>query len=311
MKVISKTKGRGNAQGLWRRFRMTAGAAVMTAAMVACGGGGDKPDDPGDESEADFISFTFEGIDGKATIDKTTGTIEASAKKTVDLEQVAPAYKITGGGKATVDGKPQESGKTKNDFTKPVTYETVSADGSKTRTWRVIVIGGKQDVKKPLTTVEQLSIRFSVNGGATRSTVLSWQRYGMRVRMDDRPEDQKAHSVTIFDHINKTFCEGYWSKDNNRVMWEDLEYVGSSQGNIEALYINEAEFAPYLTGELAIYGGKACKVYKQPTINMTFYVWDGVILKAVDNGQVMWEVTNVVDEVPDSAFTRYFEVDWI
>jgi hypothetical protein len=110
--------------------------------IVSC----DEIDDPietGTEQDADIVAFSFDGIDGKATIDKAAHTVSAKANETVDLTAIVADFTLSTGATATVDGKSQTSRQTANNFSAPVTYSITSGDGLTKYEWTVTVTGGK------------------------------------------------------------------------------------------------------------------------------------------------------------------------
>jgi hypothetical protein len=57
----------------------------------------------------------------------------------VDLSNIVAEFTLSTGATATVDGAPQISGATANDFTSPVTYEVTSGDGETAFGWTVTI----------------------------------------------------------------------------------------------------------------------------------------------------------------------------
>ena len=114
-------------------------------AFTGCNPTTDEPDVPNDcPHEADFMSFTFSGIDGVASIDLSAKTVTASAGSEVDLTKLSPVFTVTKGASVKVGSVKQESGKTENDFTKPVKYIVTCFDGSFNNEWTVNI------TKKPV-----------------------------------------------------------------------------------------------------------------------------------------------------------------
>jgi hypothetical protein len=58
----------------------------------------------------------------------------------VDLADITAEFTLSTGATATVDGTPQVSGTTANDFNDPVTYTVTSGDGETTLEWTVTII---------------------------------------------------------------------------------------------------------------------------------------------------------------------------
>jgi len=99
----------------------------------------DNPINPGTEQEANIVAFTFAGIDGTATIDKTAHTVTAKAKETVDLTALVAEFTLSLNATATVNGTAQVSKQTANDFSNPVTYRVTSDDGETKQDWTVSI----------------------------------------------------------------------------------------------------------------------------------------------------------------------------
>ncbi|MCL2041084.1 MAG: DUF5018 domain-containing protein [Bacteroidales bacterium] len=90
-------------------------------------------------TEANFLTFTFDGIIGVATIDQNTGTINAKATSAFDLTAVKPTFTLSPNATVTVNGVPQTSGVTTNNFATPLDYYVTSGDGSNTKKWTVTI----------------------------------------------------------------------------------------------------------------------------------------------------------------------------
>ena len=97
------------------------------------------PIDTGTEQDADIVAFTFTGIDGTATIDKTAHTVTAKAKETVNLTALVTEFTLSTGATAKVGNTVQVSKQTANNFTSPVTYRVTSGDGVTTTDWAVSI----------------------------------------------------------------------------------------------------------------------------------------------------------------------------
>jgi hypothetical protein len=93
--------------------------------------------------EANIIAFTFDDINGRATIDKEAKTITADAKETVELTTLVVEFELSKGATAKVGGKTQKSGETANSFRTPVHYMVTSSDGKIENDWTVTDTGGK------------------------------------------------------------------------------------------------------------------------------------------------------------------------
>ncbi len=158
---MSRTKFK---QKTWVTF---AALFAVTMTFASCEPSDDTID-TGTEQDADFVAFTFAGIDGKANIDKTERAVTAMATATVDLSDLVVEFTLSTGATATVGNKPQVSKTTANDFTRPVTYKVTSGDGETTRDWTVTITKPLPQDKKYITynkPVKAYYIEF--NGGMT------------------------------------------------------------------------------------------------------------------------------------------------
>ena len=96
-----------------------------------------------------FLSYSIDGVDG--TIDGNTVTVDLTTLPVFTRADTLVAKFTTSGRSARVGAKAQVSGKTANDFTKPVTYVITAADGS-TASWtvrallsKVVAVSGYSD----------------------------------------------------------------------------------------------------------------------------------------------------------------------
>ena len=123
-------------------------AIAICLAGITMFSGCDKEPDPvntGTEQEANIVAFTFTGIDGSASIDKSTRTVTAKAKATTDLTAIKAEFTLSLNATATVNGVTQVSKQTANNFTSPVTYSVTSGDGKTIEEW-VVTITKKSDI---------------------------------------------------------------------------------------------------------------------------------------------------------------------
>ncbi|MDR1224305.1 MAG: DUF5018 domain-containing protein [Tannerella sp.] len=128
------------------KFRFLAAMMIATAVFTSC----DPKDDPidtGTEQDADIVAFSFDGIDGKATIDRAAFTVTAKAGETVDLTAVVAEFTLSKGATAKVGNTAQVSGVTANNFSGPVTYRVTSGDGLTANDWTVTVVIEKKPVE--------------------------------------------------------------------------------------------------------------------------------------------------------------------
>jgi len=134
------------------KLRNVVAIAISLAGMTMFSGCDKNPatTDTGTEQEANIVAFTFAGIDGTATIDKTAHTVTAKAKETVDLTAIKAEFTLSLNAAATVNGTAQVSKQTVNNFTNPVTYRVTSADGKTTNDWTVTITKKGSSGNNPL-----------------------------------------------------------------------------------------------------------------------------------------------------------------
>ncbi|MDR2585334.1 MAG: hypothetical protein LBC84_03815 [Prevotellaceae bacterium] len=117
-------------------------AIAICLAVTTMFSGCEKDKDPVNidaEQEANIVAFTFAGIDGTATIDKTAHTITAKAKETTDLTAIKAEFTLSKNATAKVNGVTQVSGQTANNFISPVIYKVTSGDGETINNWTVTI----------------------------------------------------------------------------------------------------------------------------------------------------------------------------
>ena len=95
--------------------------------------------EPLKNDKAVFEAFTFAGIVGTATINESASTITAKASATTDLTKIAPVFTVSQGAIVTVNGTPQVSGSTQNNFTNSVIYVVISEDAKTNKPWTVSI----------------------------------------------------------------------------------------------------------------------------------------------------------------------------
>ncbi|SES82339.1 SpoIID/LytB domain-containing protein [Anaerobranca gottschalkii] len=102
------------------------------------------PPKPGDGSGAidpseqltKIISFSIPNQIGNTIIDNENNTVSIKMPAKTDLTKLIASFQLSEGAKAEVNNVLQESGKTINDFSKPVIYKVTGIDGS-IREWTV------------------------------------------------------------------------------------------------------------------------------------------------------------------------------
>jgi hypothetical protein len=87
---------------------------------------------------SEVLSFSLPGMAGAADINYLNGTIHVTVDENTDISKLIAAFNLSEGATVTVNGVAQVSGKTVNDFSKPVTFVVKGADGT-LKTWTITV----------------------------------------------------------------------------------------------------------------------------------------------------------------------------
>jgi hypothetical protein len=123
-----------------KRFLKLRNVATIVACLAATtmSSGCDREPEPNPGAPA-FAEFSFANQRGASDIDAKKRTVKAVAECGANIASLAPEFKLSPDGTtATVDGKPQESGKTAHNFTDAVVYTLTTPDGE-TAEWTVTV----------------------------------------------------------------------------------------------------------------------------------------------------------------------------
>ncbi len=86
----------------------------------------------------DLYSFTIDGFDQQPTIDNANQTISLNLPDE-DLTSLVASFEVADGATVTIEGIPQISGTTANDFTNPLTYTITSQDQQEISEWIVTI----------------------------------------------------------------------------------------------------------------------------------------------------------------------------
>ncbi|MDR1679055.1 MAG: hypothetical protein LBR81_04685, partial [Prevotellaceae bacterium] len=219
----------------WRKLFAIAISLAAVTIFSACSE--EDPDAPLN-SGADFLTFTFDGIKGKAIIDKDALTITATAGETTDLSYITPVFTLSDGAKATwnrSNGEPVVSGEftCAFDINNTYTFAVTSSDGSLINIWNVTVSKETDNnTDSPmLFGVKQGTIIYdeyyssSDNGG--RITFI-FDDYGRRIKMETQPyrmvngiREEDDVSVFISDLMAGNRYE--WSVAFNGTVYNESE----------------------------------------------------------------------------------------
>lgn len=122
-------------------------------------------------TEADITSFSFTEQTGPAVINSVLGTIEIEVEYSTDRSNLVATFTLSPGATVTVNGTPQTSGVTANDFSSPVEYLVTAGSGT-TKTWTVYVSVELSNIA----TVS--STEYTVSAGGTANETISNVPYG-------------------------------------------------------------------------------------------------------------------------------------
>jgi hypothetical protein len=172
-----------------------------TAIVTLTGGTGGNT-----QKEANILEFSFTGIVGVATIDNSKHTVAAIAACEINLASITPAFKLSDGATATVDGKPQTGEQTALNFAEPVTCKVTSADGKTILDWTVTIKHPDDcpTAKKYITYNKPVTAYYiEYNGGAIDANIMDIG-YGFQESSDviEAYENQKYSFVKWIDWMD-------------------------------------------------------------------------------------------------------------
>lgn len=91
------------------------------------------------ELQTTFINFAFSQQVGSGIINTDDKTIEIGITCTADITQLTAFFTVSDSAKVFIEEELQISGKTKNNFTEPITYTVISQDSCSITNWIVSV----------------------------------------------------------------------------------------------------------------------------------------------------------------------------
>jgi hypothetical protein len=305
------------------------------ATIVAClaattmSSGCDREPEPSPGAPA-FAEFSFANQRGASDIDAKKRTVKAVAECGANIVSLAPAFKLSPDGTtATVDGKPQESGKTAHNFTDAVVYTLATPDGE-TAEWTVTVTlpDDCPTVKKYITYNKPVTAYYIEYNGGRIDAYESMQSSGVT------SDGECVHTAT--NGVEYELPEGYSStaagswmwyyidnpEDDNPTDWRNGEYKGLEYplGEFAAFSVQKSGLTLYdmLTKYPGIYPlpdhkdvteyyvrsekvmDILCDVYKWQTVTWWVDPATSLTLKMQDTDSGYgWEVTKLILAAPD------------
>ncbi|RKE98139.1 hypothetical protein [Ichthyenterobacterium magnum] len=113
---------------------------ILIVLSISCS----KKDDANNEAvlsnESDILTFqVLNHQEGQATINATNKTISVQVNLGAPINQLVATFSISAGASVTVNGIPQVSSVTANNFTSPVVYTILAEDGVTESSWTVTI----------------------------------------------------------------------------------------------------------------------------------------------------------------------------
>jgi hypothetical protein len=161
--------------------------------------------------------------------------------------------------------------------------------------------------------VEKASIKVRYGMSDDVFAIYTWDKKGMRFRMDmlDQEEDKESRTVILINHILKTTVTGY--NDEDEPEWTSQTYNFGENPVGFSLSIDEDAMKAYRVYPDVNIAGKVCKVFKMSYsgYQFTYATWNGVIMQYEMDEQLIWVATAVTLDVPEVAFTQTFKITWL
>lgn len=156
--------------------------------------------------ESNITSFGFSGVSSVSTIDQNAKTVTVKVSVNADVTNLVADLGLSEGATANVSSVSQQNGVTSNNFTNPVVYQIVSADGT-IQNWTVTV---QKDASVtsindpdyfpakvfPIPAKEQLILKLE---NLSNASILIFNQQGLKVYNSAQAEDLIAVDVTSFD----------------------------------------------------------------------------------------------------------------
>ena len=270
--------------------KMTVACLAATTFLLGC-----NPINTGTEQDSDIVTFTFTGIDGSASINKSARTVTAKAKETVDLTAIKAEFKLSLNATATVNGVTQASKQTANNFTTPVTYSVTSGDGKTTNEWTVTVTktGGDDNHGFYYTVPENVRfVKHIINDGSTKGFItiikVGEEFYGsqftpsseMTVKFYIKQNTPTAGRWTRYERIISGGVDTGWEAGANRDNW----WIWFNDEGLGNWMVNSGDYAYCKNGDATLVGteviaGVLTNKYVYKPTESTYTYWMDPITK--------------------------------
>jgi uncharacterized protein YkwD len=191
-----------NGQEMNKLFRRWP-AMLLAVLLAACGGGGGGVSDPLSSDKA-ITNFSLDGVPG--TINETNKSIAVTVPNGTDVTALVATYTTTGE-KVTILGTLQTSGTTVNNFSSPVDYKVIAADGSSVN-YAVTVSISPLSYQGIITAVPAYSYTADSLAAASAVSAIR-QRAGVGLVAQDSYLDQAANNHTNYLVTNSLLTASY------------------------------------------------------------------------------------------------------
>ncbi|PLX19182.1 MAG: hypothetical protein C0599_11155, partial [Salinivirgaceae bacterium] len=262
-------------------------------------------------SEAEFVTYSLEG-QISSSINSNTQTIDVSVSVGTDVSNLVASFTLSTGATAAIDGTPQESGVTANDFSSPITYTLTAEDGITTQNWVVTVSEVSADPTD--------FISYSINGN-----VGVFDANNPFIRVEVPQGSDLTQLIATFEVVDGTTVRIGTTTQESGVTVNDFSDIVtyrlvSATGSIKKWYVQVIENANMSTQADFLYFGfygqtqpaeintqtNFISVNLDPSLNASqlmpiFYLSDGAI--AYIGNTIQWSGQNVVNLSSGVSYT--------
>ena len=247
--------------------------AIIYAVTVTVAYGGPPASD-----QAEILAYGIPGQDGEAVItSNASGTIDITVPHGTGVTTLVATFTLSPGATATVNGTPQVSGTTSNDFTDPVTYTVTAEDGVTTKIWTVTVtVEDPFEFKMVSAAAEWTSLDLALTITYSGPIEIFKDDDGFGLGADqfglafdtDGPGDEEAYWIEIDDGDNKKLIVAFFGYPDTNGGERTLTYVQGDDYPVKNLDGTDAKTPDTL--EVTIPSRPTCMVWDGATA-----IWTG------------------------------------